>query len=140
MLSNEQIALNVMSLYIQRITEQFPKPTYLSEKYLHVLKIREWQLRRRKMKRPQSIDDLPTLRHGHHTAECLYLDIDRGSSRELVAEIQNILQLVALEFHAEIVDIEAQHPEHRARFARDKEEIRLRWNHYVEEAEAWPRE
>ena len=133
MISKDQIALNVMALYIERIRKQFATPTYLADQYLLILQIREWQLKRRLLGLCGRLEDLQPLRTGHHNAEVLHLEIGIGSRKELVTEIQNILQLLALEFHSEIVEIEAKHPEHRAEFARDKELIRLRWNNYVEQ-------
>lgn len=135
MISNEQIALNVLRVYIQHIHGLFPPGVYLAERYLFILQIREWQLKRMMLKKVPTLENLQTLKTGHRSAEQFLFDIDGGGRKDVIAEIEDILQLIALEFHKEIGQIEAQHPELRAEFAREREEYRLGWNNYVREAE-----
>lgn len=134
MISKEQIELNVCRAYIRHVREQFPVETYLSRRYLHILSIREWQLKRRLRKLPATLTNRETLLHGHREAERFLLDIDGGDRKDVIAEIEDILQAVAVEFFAEIQQIERQHPEMKAEFSREREEYRAMWNFYVEEA------
>lgn len=134
MITNQQIALNVTSAYIALVKEQFPEDDYHAGCYLFIIQIREWQLKRKLRNKIATLDDLQTLKTGHRKAEKLYLDLDldEGSPDAAIREISHILQLIAIEFHAEIVQIEAQHPHLRAEFAREREQYRLMWNDYVE--------
>lgn len=134
MISAAQMQLNIHSDYIRHVREMFPAESPISNRYLFILQIRQWQLKR-KMLRPGTVADLATLRTGHHEAECLSFVLDKGSNKALVKEIQNILQLIALELFREITEIESRHPENKAEFACDREDFRLRWNHFVEEQE-----
>jgi hypothetical protein len=136
MLSIPQIELNITQAYIRHIQNGFAKGDYFASNYLFILQIREWQLKRKLLKKPVTLENLQTLKTGHRSAEKLYLDLDldEGSPDVAVRKISQILQLIAIEFHAEIVQIEAQHPHLRAVFAREREEYRLMWNDYVEDA------
>ena len=136
MISTAQIELNVIHTYMQNVQDRCPKGEYLSGRYIHILKIREWQLKRKLLNRPGTLTDLETLKTGHREAERFLLDIHGGTRKDVIREIEDILQLIALEFFAEIAAIEDQHPHMRQEFAREKETYRLMWNHYVEEAEA----
>jgi hypothetical protein len=135
MFSIPQIELNVCRDYIRHVKEQFPIKTYLSNRYVLILEIREWQLKRRLLKLPATLTNRETLLHGHREAERFLLDIDGGDRKDIIAEIENILQALAVEFFAEIQQIERQHPEMAAEFAREREEYRQQWNFYVSEAE-----
>lgn len=135
MIPKEQIEVNVCSAYIKYVQALFPEEIEESRRYVHILRIRAWQLKRRKLKLTERVEDLSTLRHGFFEAERFYFDFIGAHSMDAVeAEIYEILQLIAIEFHTEIADIEAQHPELRADFARDKERYRQMWNFYVTEA------
>ena len=134
MISVEQIELNICREYIRRVKETVSANAYYANRYLLILKIREWQLRRKLLSRVATLEDLQTLKHGHREAERFLLDIDQGSRKDVIAEIESILQLVGLEFFAEIQQIESQHPERRAEFAQEREAYRLMWNSYVEDA------
>lgn len=137
MLSIPQIELNVTQAYIRHIQKTFAKDDYFAGCYLFILQIREWQQKRKLLKKPVTLENLQTLKTGHRSTEKLYLDLDldEGSPDAAVRELSQILQLIAIEFHAEIVQIEAQHPYLRAEFAREREEYRLMWNDYVEDAQ-----
>jgi len=135
MISAAQIDLNVAQAYSRYIQNRFPKDDYLAGRYLSILQIREWQLKRKLLGKVATLNNLETLKHGHRSAEKFHLDISGGSPQETVHEISEILQSIALEFHAEIVQIESQHPQLRAEFAREREEYRLLWNGYVTEAQ-----
>ena len=134
MISVPQIELNVCRAYIRHVKERFPTGTYLSNRYLLILQIREWQLKRKLLKKPITLENLQTLKTGYRDAERFLFDIDSGHPKETVQEINDILQLIAHEFHSEIVQIEAQHPELDREFAREREEYRQMWNFYVTEA------
>jgi hypothetical protein len=131
MISNDQIELNVCRAYIEHVRARFPAGVYYADRYLLILQIREWQLRRRLLKLPATLTTRETLLTGHRSAEKFLLDIDVGEDKKLIAEIEDILQSIAVEFFAEIQQIEHQHPEMAAEFAREKEEYRLMWNDYV---------
>ena len=134
MISIPYIQLNVCREYIRRVKDTFPTDSgsaYYAQQFLFILQIREWQLKRELLNRPGTMDDLATLKTGQREAEHLNFAISVGSRKDVIAEIETILQLVALEFHAEITHIEEQHPELRAEFAYEREEHRLMWNDYV---------
>jgi hypothetical protein len=133
MISAAQIDLNVAQAYSRYIRAKFTQDNYLASRYLFVLQIREGQLERKLLKRVATLENLQTLKTGHRAAERFYLDISGGSPRQTVHEISEILQSIAVEFHAEIAQIEAEHPHLRAEFAREREEYRLMWNDYVTE-------
>ena len=135
MISIAQIELNICREYIRHLKETFAPDGYFENRYLQILRIREWQLRRRLLKCIATLDDLQTLKTGHREAERFLLDIDQGSRKDLIAEINDILQLIALEFFAEIQQIEEQHPERKAEFAGEREAYRLMWNDYVRDAQ-----
>jgi hypothetical protein len=135
MISKEQIEMNIIRAYIEHIKERFPVGTYLSSRYLLILEIRQWQLKRKLLKKPATLTTRKTLLHGHREAERFLFDIDSGDRKDVISEIEDILQAIAVEFFAEIQQIEAQHPELDKEFAREREEYRLMWNFYVEEAE-----
>jgi hypothetical protein len=120
-------------MYIRRTREKFPKDNYLGGRYLFILEISEWQQKRKLMKKVATLENLQTLKTGHRAAERFNLDISGGRPQETVQEISEILQLIAVEFHAEIVQIESEHPQLKAEFAQEREEYRLMWNGYVTE-------
>jgi hypothetical protein len=136
-LSIPQIELNVTQAYIRHIQETFDRDDYYAGRYLFILQIREWQLKRKLLNKPVTLENLQTLKTGHRNAEKFYLDLDldEDSTDPAVRKISQILQLIAIEFHAEIVEIEVQHPDMRAEFAREREEYRLMWNDYVKDAQ-----
>ncbi|SNS77683.1 hypothetical protein SAMN05421770_102279 [Granulicella rosea] len=136
MISLPQIELNVVRAYIQHVQARFPAGHYLNDRYVQILKIREWQLRRRLLNETGTLADLEPLNTGHREAERFLFDVDKGSRKDVIREINDILQLIAMEFFAEITTIEAQHPHLGQEFAREQEAYRLMWNSYVEEAEA----
>ena len=134
MISIPQIELNVCREYVQRIEEKFPTGSSLSDRYLFILRIYEWQLRRKLLKQAGTLDNRKTLLTGHREAERFLFDLDVGSRKDVIAQIEDILQSIAVEFHAEIVEIESRHPDLRAEFAREKEEYRALWNSYIRDA------
>ena len=134
MIGLAQIELNVCREYIRRVKETVSGNAYYANRYLLILEIREWQLRRKLLRRVATLEDLQTLKHGHREAERFLLDIDRGTRKAVIAEIESILQLIGLEFFAEIQQIETQHPERMSEFAQEREAYRLMWNAYVEDA------
>jgi hypothetical protein len=134
MISKEQIELNVCRAYIKHVKERFPVGTYLSDRYLLILQIRQWQLKKKLLKKPATLTTRQTLLHGHREAERFLFDIDSGDRKDVISEIEDILQAIAVEFFAEVQQIEALHPELRAEFAREREEYRQMWNFYVTEA------
>ena len=135
MISKEQIEVNVCAAYCNYVQELFPIEIEESKRYLFILQIRLWQLKRRKMKLTHRVEDLHTLRHGFFEAERFFFDfLDEHTTDQVEQEVLEIMQLVAIEFTSEIAEIEAAHPGLRAQFAHDKEALRLHWNHYVTEA------
>ncbi|CAN5750716.1 hypothetical protein BH10ACI4_BH10ACI4_16970 [soil metagenome] len=132
MLSIPQIELNVCRAYIRHV-DSFPIQNDLCHRYRFILKIYEWQLKRKLLKMPLTLDNLQTLKTGHRTIELFLLEIDGGSRKDIIAEIESILQSIAVAFHEEIVAIQAQHPERRAELAREQERYRLMWNAHVED-------
>jgi hypothetical protein len=135
MISEDQIALNICTSYIARVQERFTEETDVSRRYQHILKIRKWQLQRA-VKNLSRLEDLETLRHGHFLAQQFYFDFaDETSKDRAQINLIDILQAIAVEFHCELMQIEAEHPELRAQFAREKEKYRLWWNHFVQDAE-----
>jgi hypothetical protein len=135
MISIAQIELNVCREYIRRVKETVASDAYYANRFLLILQIREWQLKRKLLNRLATLDDLQTLKHGHREAERFLLDIDKDSRKDVIAEIETILQLLGLEFFAEIQQIEEQHPERKAEFAQEREAYRLMWNAYVKDAQ-----
>ncbi len=131
MISIPQIELNVCQAYIARVRESLPPGNPVGEKYLLLLSIREWQLKRRLLKRVATLDDLQTLKTGHREAEAFLLEISIGSNKKVIAEIEAVLQSIGIEFFAEIQAIEDAHPHLRAEFAREREVYRIMWNHHV---------
>jgi hypothetical protein len=137
MISIEQIEVNICTAFIAHVRAQFPTETHLSTRYIFILEVREWQLKRKLLNLTPTLNTRSTLLTGHRNAEKFLFDIDRGNDKTAIAEVEDILQEIAIEFFAEIQQIEAHYPEERAEFAREKEEHRLMWNNYVtEELEA----
>ena len=133
-MTSDEIDLNICSRYIEHVQACFPEVIEESKRYIHVLKIRQWQLRR-SVRNLHRVEDLETLRFGFYECERFFHDyLNENSSDATEKRVIEILQLVASELHAEIIEIEWQYPELRLQFAHDKEVLRLRWNAYVEDA------
>lgn len=124
MISREQIELNVCRGYIQRVQETFPAGAYYADRYLLILQIREWQLKRHLKRVPVTLDELPTLKHGIRSAELFLEQINGGEPRWVAGEIAGILCAVILEFTKEIVHTEELHPELKPAFDRERAQYR----------------
>lgn len=137
MFSVPQIELNVIQMYIRHVESVFIERNLLTDSLLYVLRVREGLRESKLHDITLDLDDLQKLKDGHRTAEYFLSQVDRPGAepKRVLNEISNILQLVALELHAEITAIEARYPEQRAEFAREKEEYRLQWNRYIEQYE-----
>ena len=133
MIPRTQIAVNVINAYIEKMEKQFVNPSELTDSYIHVLRVREWQLLCRLNDLPQTLASRAILLDAHREAEQFLLTIDSSDRKDVIAEISNILNLIAIEFFADIKDIEGQHPSMRADFDMEQENYRIRWNAHAPE-------
>ena len=124
MISREQIELNVHNLYIEQVREQFPAGSYYSNRYLLILQIREWQLKRRLRKIPLLLDQLGTLKHGIREAERFLHEIANGEPKWVAEEIADILCAIILELTKEVVHTEERYPELKPEFDRERAQYR----------------
>jgi hypothetical protein len=124
MIYREQIELNVCRAYIRRVQEKFPSGTYMSNRFLLILQIREWQLKRRLRKIPLKIDELSTLKTGIREAEIFLHEIAGGEPKWVAEEITEILCAVILELIKEVVHTEEALPHLKPYFDRERAEYR----------------
>lgn len=125
MISIPQIELNVCLAYQARIRETFPVPTYESEKFLLILRIYEWQLKRRQAKKAATWDELATLKHGVRQAEWFIHELqDRTEHDDIAKEIHEVLWEIVVELTQDIMANEALYPELKPAFNREREQYR----------------
>jgi hypothetical protein len=134
MISNQQIQLNVCSEFIRQWQETpgAEPPEQDEERFLMVLKIREWQLRRVCKSDVLKMEHLPTLRHGVRTAELVLHSLqDRPPSPE-AAELTSLLWMIVMQLTVEIVRTEEQFPHLKDAFDRERAEYRRMYDEAVE--------
>ena len=124
MISIPQIELNVCNAYIAYLKDKFPVPSYESKKFMFILEIYRWQLRRRVRNIPLKLDQLDTLKTGVRNAEDFLLMIDGGSPRAVAEEIAEILRSIILELTEEIVVNEELYPELKPAFDLERRQYR----------------
>ena len=124
MISVPQIQLNICRDYIRHVREIFSTSTYESDRFILILQIREWQLKRRVRNLPLSLDNLQTLKTGIREAEVFLHSLTGGQPKSVADEIADILRLVILELTKEIIHTEEMYPALKPIFDRERAEYR----------------
>jgi hypothetical protein len=143
MISTQQLQLNIVKAYIAHVQELYADEPHEVSRLILVLQIYEWQLRRYRLKKAATLDQLGTLKHGIRTAELILEDVHDNEPQRMQGwffgcspknEAQRLCSLlwqIVVSLTREIVEVERMHHAMKPQF----DEERARYRHMKQEAE-----
>jgi hypothetical protein len=96
MISKEQIEVNICRAYIQYVKDGFPSGACYADRYLFILRIREWQLKLKLRNVPLKLEHFSTLKQGIREAGRFLDEVSESEPRLIVQEISDILRRLIL--------------------------------------------